>query len=62
MSLVSGPGRGGSSDGKLPSELELHVDKHVNYIQSLDTVQSSTSTQLRQRSLADRGKMSWSTG
>ena len=37
MSLVSGPGRGGGTD-QLPQELSLFVDKHVSYIQSLDTV------------------------
>ena len=37
MSLASGPGRGGGSGG-LPEDLELCVDKHVTYIQSLDTV------------------------
>ncbi|KAF1920009.1 geranylgerany transferase type II beta subunit [Ampelomyces quisqualis] len=35
MSLVSGPGRGGM--GALPGEMRLLVDKHVRYIQSLDT-------------------------
>lgn len=35
MSLVSGPGRGMAS---LPAETRLVVDKHVRYIQSLDTV------------------------
>ena len=38
MSLVAGPGRGGATDGQLPDELRLVVDKHVAYIQSLDTV------------------------
>jgi len=38
MSLVSGPGRGGAGAGQLPEELQLYVDKHVTYIQSLDTV------------------------
>ncbi|MCJ1258345.1 hypothetical protein MMC24_006178 [Lignoscripta atroalba] len=37
MSLVSGPGRGGSRSNDLPGELMLHVDKHVEYIQSLDS-------------------------
>ncbi|KAL9103876.1 MAG: hypothetical protein Q9163_001113 [Psora crenata] len=37
MSLVSGPGRGGSPQGAAPGELTLVVDKHVQYIQSLDT-------------------------
>ncbi|KAI5196911.1 hypothetical protein E4T39_07577 [Aureobasidium subglaciale] len=36
MSLVAGPGRGGFSD--LPTELQLYAQKHVDYIQSLDTV------------------------
>lgn len=36
MSLVSGPGRGGVAE--LPDEMQLYVDKHVRYIQSLDTV------------------------
>lgn len=36
MSLVSGPGRGGSH--QLPTELQLCAQKHVEYIQSLDTV------------------------
>lgn len=39
MSLVSGPGRGGASPGHVPDELELVVEKHVEYIQSLDTRQ-----------------------
>jgi hypothetical protein len=37
MALVSGPGRGGAS-ANLPDELQLAVDAHVKYIQSLDTV------------------------
>lgn len=40
MSLVSGPGRGGASTGDVPDELKLVVEKHVEYIQSLDTVRS----------------------
>ena len=36
MSLVSGPGKGGSQI--LPTELSLVIDKHVRYIQTLDTV------------------------
>ena len=36
MSLASGPGRGGGQ--RLPTELSLVVDKHVQYIQTLDTV------------------------
>ncbi|CAO2648999.1 Nn.00g099480.m01.CDS01 [Neocucurbitaria sp. VM-36] len=35
MSLVSGPGRGGMA--AIPDEMQLFVDKHVRYIQSLDT-------------------------
>ena len=40
MSLVSGPGRGGVSTGQTPNEIKLVVEKHVEYIQSLDTVRS----------------------
>jgi hypothetical protein len=36
MSLVAGPGQRG-----LPEELALYVDKHVRYIQSLDTVRDT---------------------
>ncbi|CAD0096133.1 unnamed protein product, partial [Aureobasidium mustum] len=36
MSLVAGPGRGGVLSA-LPAELRLYVQKHVDYIQSLDT-------------------------
>lgn len=38
MSLVSGPGRAGL--GSMPAEMQLFVDKHVRYIQSLDTVRA----------------------
>lgn len=38
MSLVSGPGRAGISS--VPDELQLYVDKHVRYVQSLDTVRT----------------------
>ena len=41
MSLVSGPGKGGHSAGAVPEELELVIDNHVRYIQSLDTVRIS---------------------
>ncbi|EMC91461.1 hypothetical protein BAUCODRAFT_329474 [Baudoinia panamericana UAMH 10762] len=37
MSLAAGPGRGHVAVGQLPEELKLVVDKHVAYIQSLDT-------------------------
>ncbi|KAF2757233.1 terpenoid cyclases/Protein prenyltransferase [Pseudovirgaria hyperparasitica] len=37
MSLASGPGRGGSFIEHLPPELRLVIDKHVTYVQSLDT-------------------------
>ncbi|TVY27393.1 Geranylgeranyl transferase type-2 subunit beta [Lachnellula hyalina] len=36
MSLVSGPGRAGTSSA-LPEELQLAIEPHVKYIQSLDT-------------------------
>lgn len=38
MSLVSGPGR--AAMAQMPADLQLFVDKHVRYIQSLDTVRS----------------------
>ena len=40
MALVAGPGVGGtlSTSNTLPEELSLVVEKHVKYIQSLDTV------------------------
>lgn len=37
MALVSGPGRGGGNDAELSHELRLHIDKHVQYIKTLDT-------------------------
>ncbi|KAK5173602.1 Rab geranylgeranyltransferase [Saxophila tyrrhenica] len=37
MSLAAGPGRAGTISDQLPDELRLVVDKHVSYIQSLDT-------------------------
>lgn len=40
MSLVSGPGRGGGSI-QLPDEASLVIEKHVDYIKSLDTVRVS---------------------
>lgn len=42
MSLVAGPGRGGVLSA-LPSELQLYAQKHVDYIQSLDTVRRQSS-------------------
>lgn len=40
MALVAGPGVGGTSAiaDNLPTDLALVVDRHVKYIQSLDTV------------------------
>jgi hypothetical protein len=38
MSLVAGPGRGGIAN--MPGEMQLFVEKHVRYIQSLDTVRT----------------------
>jgi hypothetical protein len=62
MSLVSGPGRGGMV--KMPDEMRLFVDKHVRYIQSLDTVRSSrASTQQEDPALTHpSAKTSSSTG
>lgn len=62
MSLVAGPGRGGSLQDALPAELQLCVEKHVKYIQSLDTVRSTVTSK---RAVADSrrsAKMSMSTG
>jgi geranylgeranyl transferase type-2 subunit beta len=36
MALVSGPGRGGHGAASLPDELQLVVEKHIQYIQTLD--------------------------
>lgn len=39
MSLVSGPGRGGgAATNKLSDEPVLAIDRHVEYIQKLDSV------------------------
>jgi geranylgeranyl transferase type-2 subunit beta len=38
MSLAAGPGRGRVASDQLPDELKLVVDKHVAYVQALDTV------------------------
>lgn len=64
MSLVSGPGRGGTAGDGLPDELELVVDKHVKYIQSLDTVSPSSpeSSRLDSGSCADSAKTNSNTG
>lgn len=64
MSLVSGPGRGGGAfTGHVPDEIKLVVDKHVEYIQSLDTVRSPGATwKPCGSSFADSGKMSLSIG
>lgn len=43
MSLVAGPGRGGLLS-TLPADLQLYVQKHVDYIQSLDTVRRQSSS------------------
>jgi geranylgeranyl transferase type-2 subunit beta len=46
MSLVAGPGRGGAISD-LPAELQLYAQKHVDYIQSLDTVRRHASPTAR---------------
>lgn len=47
----------------MPDELKLVVEKHVEYIQSLDTVRPAGTTQERRgSSFADSGKMSWNIG
>ena len=62
MSLISGPGRGGASGPEIPNELLLYVDKHVQYIQGLDTVRPLIYVEPRHRSSTDSGKMSSNTG
>jgi hypothetical protein len=48
MALVSGPGRPVVSN-LLPDELQLAVDEHVRYIQSLDTVRCTQMSQIEIR-------------
>ena len=43
MSLAAGPGRAGGAAGQVLDELKLAMEKHVAYIQSLDTVRQKTS-------------------
>ena len=44
MALVSGPGRGGGlSTGSTSQEIELAIEKHVEYILKLDTVRARVS-------------------
>ena len=62
MSLVSGPGRAGATTDPLPGDLHLAVDKHVKYIQALDTVRAISLTLLQARLRTDSVGMSWSTG
>ena len=62
MSLVSGPGRGGSLGSQNSDELELVVEKHVEYVQTLDTVSGCLRIEASQRLCADSVKMSWSIG
>lgn len=51
MSLAAGPGRGGVANSQLPDELKLVIEKHVAYIQSLDTVRSPYADVVRARSM-----------
>lgn len=55
MALVSGPGRGGrgGDSSHLPDELQLAVDAHVKYIQSLDTVRTFIYVDMLSALLAD---------
>ena len=63
MSLVSGPGRGGASTDDVPDQLKLVVERHVQYITSLDSVRSAEITEgLCGSSLANSAKMSLSIG
>lgn len=63
MSLVSGPGRAPSTGIGLPTELQLVVEKHVQYIQSLDKVSTPTYA-VERLPIANTcsGKMNLSTG
>lgn len=54
MSLVSGPGRAGAGAANMPAEMHLFVDRHVAYIQSLDTVRTPKADLAAQ---AQRGPM-----
>ena len=44
MSLASGPGRAAAATGTLRETLDLHVTKHVKYIQDLDTASGNNYT------------------
>jgi geranylgeranyl transferase type-2 subunit beta len=44
MSLAAGPGRGRVAGGQFPDDLKLVIDKHVAYVQKLDTVRFLPST------------------
>ena len=63
MALVSGPGRGGVlSPRGAPHEMELVVEKHVEYIRKLDTVRVLVSNGCCVLNDCDRGKTSLSIG
>jgi hypothetical protein len=63
MALVSGPGRGGViSPRGTPHEMELAVEKHVEYIRKLDTVGVLVSNGCAFLMTCDREKMSLSIG
>ena len=62
MSLVSGPGKGGSSRKYVPEELALVIDMHVEYIQSLDTVRSAHNLLSACAHFTNSDKMNWNTG
>ncbi len=59
MSLVSGPGRAGGN--ALPDELQLVIEPHVKYIQSLDTVRLLPTSSPKSLTTG-RGKTSLNTG
>ncbi len=63
MALVSGPGRGGMPAGSEPiQDTYLVVEKHVNYIKSLDTVRRTAHIPKYVIDDMARGKTNWSTG
>lgn len=70
MSLVAGPGRGGTgatasasaSASSLPPDLRLAVDQHVRYIQSLDTVGELVPMLSRCMLMLHSAEMNWIIG
>lgn len=64
MSLVSGPGRGGTSNESAATQPSLAVERHIAYIQSLDQVECllSMAGGMQHSDNADSAKMNSNTG